>query len=203
MATWRSLLRRRSVVVLLLTGLLLALAIEVPFIVYGAWLEASFGLSLTALGLASTVVGLSEAAAELGATAFTDRLGKRRSVLVGLLTLVGGTILLPWLAGRGLAAALAGVALMLLGYEFGLVSFLPLATELAPESRASLLSLTATAFSIGRIVGASFGGWLWQWENIVLHVGVGAACALMAAALLTWGAAEVDGQASGEERKRT
>jgi predicted MFS family arabinose efflux permease len=202
-ATWRSLLRRRSVVVLLLTGLLLALAIEVPFIVYGAWLEASFGLSLTALGLASTVVGLSEAAAELGATVFTDRLGKRRSVLIGLLTLVGGTILLPWLAGRGLAAALAGVALMLLGYEFGLVSFLPLATELAPESRASLLSLTATAFSIGRIVGASFGGWLWQWENIALHVGVGAACALLAAAMLMWGAAEVDGQTASEERKRS
>ena len=48
---------------LLLTNLLLTLAIEIPLIVYGAWLEATFGLSFTALGFASTVVGLAEASA--------------------------------------------------------------------------------------------------------------------------------------------
>jgi len=185
--TWRNLLRRRSVVVLLLTSLLLTLAIEIPFIVYGAWLEATFGLSLTTLGLASTVVGLAEAAAEFGTTVVTDRLGKRRSVLVGLLVLAASLAALPWLAQFGLAAALAGVALMMLAFEFGLVSLLPLATELAPDARATLFSLNITAFSLSRILGALIGGWLWRWQSIALHTGVGAACALAAALLLARG----------------
>jgi len=188
--TWRSLFRRRPVVVLLLTSLLLTLAIEIPFIVYGAWLESTFGLSLTTLGLASTVVGLSEAAAEFGTTVITDRLGKRRSVLVGLLGLAASLVALPWLSRMGLTAALAGVAFMLLMFEFGLVSLMPLVTELAPDARATLLSLNITAFSLSRTLGALIGGWLWQWQSILLHTGVGVACALAAALLLACGMKE-------------
>jgi predicted MFS family arabinose efflux permease len=189
--TWRNLLRRRSVAVLLATSFLLTMAIEVPFIVYGAWLETSFGLSLSTLGLASTVVGVAEATAELGSAAITDRLGKRRSVLVGLLGLAASLIALPWLSRLGLVAALAGVMLMLLNFEFGIVSLLPLATELAPEARASLFSLTVTAFSLSRILAALVGGWLWQWQTIALNAGVGAACALLAALLLARGMREI------------
>ena len=189
--TWRNLLRRRSVAALLATSFLLTMAIEVPFIVYGAWLETSFGLSLGTLGLASTVVGVAEAAAELGSAAITDRLGKKRSVLVGLLGLAASLIALPWLSRLGLVAALAGVMLMLLNFEFGIVSLLPLATELAPEARASLFSLTVTAFSLSRILAALVGGWLWQWQTIALNAGVGAVCALLAALLLARGMKEI------------
>ena len=189
-ATWRSLLRRRSVVVLLLASLLFTLAIEIPFIVYGAWLETAFGLSLSALGLASTVVGVAEAVAELGTAAITDRLGKRRSVLIGMCGLAASLVVLPWLSRLGLAAALAGVTLMMLSFEFGVVSLLPLVTELAPEARGSLFSLNVTAFSLSRALGALAGGWLWQWQNIALQAGVGAACALVAALLFARGITE-------------
>lgn len=189
--TWRNLLRRRSVAALLATSFLLTMAIEVPFIVYGAWLETAFGLSLSTLGLASTVVGVAEAAAELGSAVITDRLGKKRSVLAGLLGLAASLIALPWLSRLGLVAALAGVMLMLLNFEFGIVSLLPLATELAPEARASLFSLTVTAFSLSRILAALVGGWLWQWQTIALNAGVGAACALLAALLLVRGMKEI------------
>ncbi len=189
--TWRDLLRRRSVVALLITAVLLTLAIEVPFIMYGEWLEATFGLSLTSLGIASIVVGLAEATAELGSAALTDRLGKRRSVLAGLLGLAASLIALPYLARLGLVAALAGVALMMLTFEFGLVSLLPLATELATDARSTLFSLTLMAFSLSRILGALIGGWLWQWQSIALHASVGAACALAAAAVLALGIREI------------
>jgi predicted MFS family arabinose efflux permease len=192
--TWRSLLRRRQVVVLLLTSFLLVLANEIPFIIYGAWLETTFGLSLSTLGLASIVVGLAEATAEFGTTVFTDRLGKRRSVLLGLVGLAASLGLLPWLSQMGLAAALGGIVLMLLTFEFGIVSLIPLATELAPEARASLLSLNTTALSLGRILGAVLGGWLWNWQNIAVHSAVGACCALASALLLAWGMVEIDGQ---------
>ena len=190
-ATWRDLLRRPSVIVLLMTSLLLTLAIEIPFIVYGAWLETAFGLSLSALGLASTVVGLAEATAELGATVITDRLGKKRSVLVGLLSLAASLMALPWLSRLGLVGALSGVILMMLSFEFGLVSLLPLATELAPEARASLFSLNAMSMSLSRVLAALIGGWLWQWESIALQAGVGAACALVGTVLFARGLTEV------------
>ena len=186
-ATWRGLLRRRSVRVLLLASMLVMLGIEVPFIVYGAWLETTFGLSLTALGLASTVVGVAEAAAELGTAVVTDRLGKRRSVLVGLVGLAASLVALPWLSRLGLGAALVGVAFMMLSFEFAVVSLLPLATELAPEARASLLSLNMAAFSVSRALGGLIGGWLWHWQSMALQTSVGAACALVAALLLVWG----------------
>ncbi|HSR34554.1 MAG TPA: MFS transporter [Anaerolineae bacterium] len=193
--TWRRLLRRRRVLVLLLTSLLLTMALEIPFIVYGAWLETSFGLSLSALGVASIVVGLAEAAAELGTTLLTDRLGKRRSVLTGLLGLAAGLVLLPGLAKLGLVGALAGVALVMITFEFAIVSLLPLATELVPEERASLLSLNVTAFSLGRIAGAFIGGGLWQWSGggIAPNAAAGAACTLLAALLMFRGMVEIEG----------
>jgi predicted MFS family arabinose efflux permease len=192
LAVWHSLLRRRHVVVLLLTASLLALSNEIPFIVYGPWLEETFGLDLTTLGLASTVVGLAEATAEVGTSLITDRLGKRRSVLIGLLGLAVSLAVLLVLRRLGLGAALLGVALMFLAFEFSLVSLLTMATELAPEARASLLSLIVTAFSLSRIGGTFVGTWLWRWHNMGLHAALGIACALVAALLLGLGAREVE-----------
>jgi len=191
---WRSLLARRHVVLLLCISLLISMALEIPFIVYGAWLETAFGLSLGALGLASVVVGLAEATAELGTTAFTDRLGKKRSVLLGLLGLAASLVALPSLAQLGLAGALGGVVLVMLTFEFGIVSLMPVATETAPDARATMISLNITAFSLGRMVGAVAGGWLWEWwdAGIALNAFVGAGVALLAAGLVGFGMVEID-----------
>jgi predicted MFS family arabinose efflux permease len=191
--TWRNLLRRRAVLVLLAASALLMASIEIPFIVYGAWLESSFGLSLSTLGLASMAIGAAEAVAEFGTTVITDRFGKRRSVLLGLAGLTGSLLLLPLLAGMGLAVAMSGLVAAILCFEFSIVSLLPVATELVPEARASLLSLNVMALSLGRIAGATSGGWLWQWqpERIGLQSAAGAGCALAAALLLWWGMSEI------------
>jgi len=193
LATWRDLLRRRRVVVLLLISLLMTAAVEAPFIVYGAWLETDFGLSLSTLGVASIVVGLAEVGGEFGTALLTDRLGKRRSVVFGLVGLTASLLLLPVLARLGLAAAMGGVVLVTLCFEFAIVSLIPLATELVPEARASLLSLNMTAFSLGRILGAVMGGWLWQGQAgaIALNAVAGAVCALLAALLMVWGMVEL------------
>ena len=144
-------------------------------------------------------MGLAEATAELGTTVITDRLGKHRSVLFGLIGLAISLLALPHLAGLGLATALAGVAAMLLTFEFAFVSSIAFATELAPDARASLLSLNVAAFSLSRIVAALVGGWLWQWERIGLHAGLGAACALTGALLWGFGLREGVGPADAGE----
>jgi predicted MFS family arabinose efflux permease len=191
-AHWRDLLHQRRVAVLLFSSLLLMATLEIPFIVYGAWLEGAFGLSLSTLGLASIVVGLAEATAELSTTVITDRLGKKRSVVLGLLGLAISLVLLPQFAQLGLVGALGGVVLMMLTFEFSIVSLLPLATEIAPRSRASLMSLNVMAMSLGRMSGAVVGGWLWeQGGGIGPNALLGAALAFIAAMAMAWGMLEI------------
>ncbi|HNS49784.1 MAG TPA: MFS transporter [Anaerolineae bacterium] len=190
---WLAILRRPGIVALLAAALLLAFAIELPFIVYGAWLEQSFGLGLTSLGLASAVVGIAEAVAEIGTTLLTDRLGKRRSVLAGLLGLAAGLGLLPRLASHGLVAALGGMVLVVLAFEFAIVSFIPLASEAAPDARALLLSCVVSAMLLGRMAGSFAGGWLWERQvgAISLQAHAGAAAALAAFAVMFLGVREI------------
>jgi len=191
--SWRAMLRRPGVLPMLVVGVLLTCAIELPFIVYGAWLEQAFSLSLSGLGLASIAIGAAEAIAELGTTVLTDRIGKRRSVLAGLLGLAGTLALLPWLAGFGLAAAMAGMVLVVLTFEFAIVSVIPLATELVPEARASFLSLNVTAMVLGRMMGSITGGWLWQRQigGITLQAFLGAGLSLAALLVMAWGVREI------------
>ncbi len=146
---WRD---RYAWLALSITGLSMV-AQDNLIVVYGAWMEDVFGLSVTALGVTSLVIGAAEALAELGATLLTDRLGKRRAVFLGLCATMGGYLLLPRLTGS-LGAALIGTAYVVLAYEFSVVSFIPLVSGLSATARGTLMALNVTAFSAGRMVAA-------------------------------------------------
>lgn len=146
---WRD---RHAWLALSITGLLM-LAQDNVIIVYGAWIEDVFDLSVTALGVASLAIGVAEAVAELGAALVTDRLGKRRAVFLGLAITAGGYLLLPRSTGS-LLGALLGTGLVVLAFEFSVVSYIPLISGLSATARGTLMSLNVTAFSAGRMVAA-------------------------------------------------
>ena len=150
------LLRNRNLYAALCVTSLMILANEVTFIVYGAWMESRFGLSVVSLGVASIVIGVAEAAGEFGSTGLADRLGKRRAVLIGLVLLAISYGLLPWL-GQRLEWALGGLALLFVSFEFTLVSSLPLISELAPEARATAMSANVAAITVARMIGSAGG----------------------------------------------
>ncbi len=75
---WRAILRISLPV--LLVSLLLVMAMENVFIVYGAWLEGEFGLAVSTIGAVSIVISLAEMLAEGLSAGLVDRLGKRRAV---------------------------------------------------------------------------------------------------------------------------
>ncbi|GMQ86332.1 MAG: MFS transporter [Acidimicrobiia bacterium] len=140
---------------------LFTLGAETMFVVFGAWLEGSFGLTLAALGSAAVLIGFAELAGEGSTLAFTDRIGKRRSVLIGLMvSAVGFALLVP--AGNSLGIGLAVLALGLFGFEFTIVSSIPLATELEPRTRARYLAWTVVAMATGRGIGAAIGPILFE-----------------------------------------
>jgi predicted MFS family arabinose efflux permease len=148
--------RNRNLMAALCVTAFITLANEVTFIVYGAWMENRFGLSVVSLGVASIVIGVAEAAGEFGSTGLADRLGKRRAVLIGLALLGISYGLLPSL-GQRLEWALGGLALLFVSFEFTLVSSLPLISELAPEARATAMSANVAAITIARMIGSAGG----------------------------------------------
>ena len=134
-------------------GVLASAANEQVNLVFGVWLEDSFGLQIAALGAASAVIGISELSAEGLVAAFVDRLGKPRAIALGLTVNSLAALALPWL-GRAEFGALAGLFFFYISFEFTIVSLLPLMTELLPSARATLMACTVAAFSLGRAIGA-------------------------------------------------
>ncbi len=140
---------------------LFSLASEMIIVVFGAWLEDAFGLSLVALGGAAFLIGVAELTGEGATFAFTDRLGKRRAVLIGLtISALGFALLVP--ARNEIGIGLVVLAAASVGFEFTIVSAIPLASEIQPRSRARFLAWMIVSMSLARAVGAAAGPILFE-----------------------------------------
>jgi predicted MFS family arabinose efflux permease len=133
-------------------GLLIVAGNEVVNVVFGVWIQDSFGLQIAALGAASAIIGFSELAGE-GITAFlADRLGKEKTITLALILSSLFVLTLPWL-GRQEVGALIWLFLFYFTFEIAIVSTLPLMTEVVPNARATMMALFIAALSLGRAVG--------------------------------------------------
>jgi len=136
----------------LMMGLCFAAGNEVINLIFGVWLEESFGLQIAALGAASAVIGLSELGGEGLVAVFVDRIGKPRAVALGLTVNCLAALALP-LLGRSGTGALVGLFFFYLTFEFTIVSTIPIMTELVPSARATLMAFNVAALSLGRAIG--------------------------------------------------
>ncbi|MFV1962503.1 MAG: MFS transporter, partial [Acidimicrobiia bacterium] len=173
----------RSAIAFLAVAGLFSLASEMIVVVFGAWLEDAFGLSIIALSGAAVLIGVSELVGEGATFAVTDRIGKRRAVLIGLIvSTVGFGLLIPAQNQLGLGLTILAVALF--GFEFTIVSSIPLATELAPSHRARFLAWMVVTLSIGRGIGAAVGPTLFTTYGIPGPAVVASVAGLVAAVVL-------------------
>jgi predicted MFS family arabinose efflux permease len=177
-------------------GLLFVFAMENVFVVYGAWMEESLSLSVATLGLASVVIGIGEAVGEGASAGLVDRLGKKTAVLGGLLLNAGAYLLLPLLS-RNLVAALVSLFILLLAFEFSIVSSFPLISELAPDARGTLMAFNVAALSLGRMLGSLTAAPLWLRGGLGLNAVVSCGGALAAFALLLLFVSEPGGSLEG------
>jgi predicted MFS family arabinose efflux permease len=136
----------------LLMSLMLISSNEVINLVFGVWLEESFGLKLAALGAASAIIGISEISGESIGGFVSDKLGRERSITVGMGMMLLVSIALPFVGGTKVGA-LVGLFFFYLSYEFTFVSTLPFMTELVPEARGTLLGANVACLSLGRMIG--------------------------------------------------
>lgn len=148
-----------------LAGISIALwasaANELVNVIFGVWLEDSFGLKIIALAGASAVIGISELSGEGLVALTTDRLGKPLALALGLISNALAAILLPFI-GQTQVGALVGLFLFYITFEYTLVSHIPLMTELVPSARATMLSMNVTGHALGRAIGAFLAGFIYQ-----------------------------------------
>ena len=138
-SAWNRLCQERAALGALGFGFFASAANDNLFVVYGAWLEKSFSLSIVALGLGTSVIGIAELSGEGLTAAISDRLGLKRSVASGMFLCIISYIALP-LMGQTLSWSLGGLFFIFLTFEFTIVSALSLCTELLPGFRATMMS---------------------------------------------------------------
>lgn len=140
---------------------------EVVNLVFGLYMDTAFGMRIAALGVVAVGIGLAEFGGEALVGGLVDRLGKLRSVTLGLL-LNSGAALAFVLVGGGQAGAILALFAFYLTFEFAIVSSLPLMTELLPAARASLMALNFAMFALGRALGATLAARLFTLELVSL-----------------------------------
>ncbi|MDJ0663283.1 MAG: MFS transporter [Acidimicrobiia bacterium] len=170
----------------LVTAGLYAMAAQLMFVVLGAWLEDSFGLSLVEAGGIAVLIGLAELAGEGATAGFADRIGKRRAVFAGITIAAAGFALFAVTNGS-LVGGVAAVMIAYFGFEFAIVSGVPYATEIHPHARARFLSWMVVGWAIGRTLGSAVGPRVYLGSGIAFAALVAAALNLMAVAVFAWG----------------
>ncbi len=169
-------------------GLGMALAMttanETVNLVFGLWLENSFGLKLAALGAAAAVIGVAEMGGEGFSAWLVDRLGKEWSVRAGLLLNSLAAVGLVF-SGGAVWSALLGLFLFYLSFEFTVVSAMPLMSEALPTLRATVMASTLASFSLGRAVGAAIGPFLYTHWSFPVNAAVAVVFNMIAIALLS------------------
>ena len=146
--------------------------IESINMVFGVWMEDSFGLKIAALGGVAIVLGIGDLLGEVSSGVLSDWLGKVRAVRLGLCIMALTALLLP-ITDSLQWAALAAMFLFFFGFELAFVSSISLMTEVLPEARATMMGAYMSAFSVGLMIGALVGPLVYQWG--ILYNGLAAA----------------------------
>lgn len=161
----------RSAYAAMAAGALNFIAIMQINLSYGTWLSEQYGIDAAGLGRVAFVLGCLDLCASVSVSLFTDRIGKRRSVLIGGAGALLGYLTLPWF-NTGLIWAVVALAVTRGFAEFFIVSNISLLTEQAPTQRAKVMTINMACVQIGFMLAAFVGPWLY------LHYGMQGLCAI-------------------------
>jgi predicted MFS family arabinose efflux permease len=167
---------RRSTYATILAATLSFFAAMQLMITHGAWLAGRYKLDAAALGLVALVLGCFDLAASVAVSIFTDRIGKKRSVIIGITGSLVAYLAMPFL-DTGVIQAVAIIAAARMCFEFNIVSHFPLLSEQVPSQRGQVMTLGTAATMLGATLSGFTGPWLY------VNVGVAALAWTSAAAV--------------------
>jgi predicted MFS family arabinose efflux permease len=143
----------------------------------GAWFELDLGLTERAISGVVVLLGIGEVVGALLAAGLADRVGKRITMIAGLIVLVPAAVAMG-LIESSQVAGVAAAFVVGLGFELAFVSALPLVVEVSEERRAGSLSLAIASLTGARTVAAIVGTAVFEAS------GMGAVAVLSVPALL-------------------
>lgn len=153
-------------------------------VTFGPWFEDNFKFSGRTLVAVVIALGIAELAASVGSARVTDRWGKERSVLRGSLLMVV-TALAMIVSPHTHTVAVAAVVLFMLGFEFAVVSILPLAAHIVPGASGVGLGLAIGAGTTGRAVFSALSTRLYESHGPSGPATASAVLAMTSAVLVT------------------
>ncbi len=173
----RSLLRRlasillvgsnkRSTYATILAATLSFFAAMQVMITYGAWLAGRYALEASQLGFVALVLGCFDLLGSVAVSVFTDRIGKKRSVLIGLAGSLAAYLAMPFF-DAGVIQAVVVIAVARMFFEFNIVSHFPLLSEQVPLQRGQVMTLSTAVTMLGATLSGFTGPWLYV--NVGLH----------------------------------
>jgi predicted MFS family arabinose efflux permease len=123
-------------------------------IVHGIWFADQYGLGARELGYVALTFGCFDLAGSVSVSLFTDRFGKRRSVILGTTGALLGYLLIPWL-NIGIVPAVISAAIARGFFEFAIVANLPLLSGQSPNQRGKVMTMSS-ALTLGCSTIATF-----------------------------------------------
>lgn len=162
------------------------------FVVSGAWLDDEFGISTGGLGFVAAAFGAIELVSSVGVATIGDRVGSRRSVLVGLTGLLIGLFVMAG-AGDSRSTAIAGLLVFFAGFEFAFVSSLTLVTEAAPLARGRAIGISNACGTVARASAVFASGQLYESFGITGSISLAAGAAATAVVLTIATPRHIDG----------
>jgi predicted MFS family arabinose efflux permease len=124
-------------------------AAQCVFVTFGAWLADDFGFEAAGIAAVGFALGAGELFASVSSARMTDRIGKERSVLLGVTVMIPCAALLAGFHGT-LVVGLVALAGFIVGFEYGVVSLIPVATDLFAGSPGKGFGLVIGAGTFGR-----------------------------------------------------
>jgi predicted MFS family arabinose efflux permease len=148
-------------------------------ITFGPWFEDDFGLTSAGLIVIVVVLGVFELGSSIASSRVVDTWGKERSVMRGVAAMLVAGVLMS-LGNQAAFVAIPMFIIYVAGFEFALVSMLPIAANLVPTAGGIGLGFTVGAGTLGRAVFSSVATTLYDTFG-----GIGPAIAATALALGT------------------
>ncbi|MBM3827576.1 MAG: MFS transporter [Actinobacteria bacterium] len=122
---------------------------QAMFVTFGPWLDDEFGFSEAGIAAVAFGLGAFELLASVTSARRTDAWGKERSAMAGAMLIAPAGVLLAVLHTQQVPGLLM-LGLFLLGFEFAIVSLLPLAANLIPDAPGRGLGIVLAGGMLGR-----------------------------------------------------
>lgn len=160
-------------------------ASQCVFVTFGAWLEDDFGYGPAGIAAVGFGLGAVELFASLNSASKTDKWGKERSIALGSFLMLPAAILLA-IGSSNIVIGLSALGIYLMGFEFAVVSMLPIGTQLVKNSPGTGMGWVLGSGTLGRASMSLVATAAYSSHGIAAPALIGGTFALAASALILW-----------------